>query len=129
MSCQSVFLFCQDKEGGCQWPIDGQIMKGVSQTKDKRDKRIRTKDKDIRVAPIKERKVKVSVAGNGPLIINICHTTDKGIELILMYIYDKQCEIEQKFNEKPQMPYFNDLHWVVGRLVLNTMKTCEILMH
>ena len=84
-----MFLFCQDKEYGCQWPIDGQIMKGVSQTKDKRDKRIRTKDKDIRVAPIKERKVKVSVAGNGPLIINICHTTDKGIELILMYIYDK----------------------------------------
>ena len=96
MSCQSVFLFCQDKEVGCQWPIDGQIMKGVSQTKDKRIEGIRTKDKDKGVAPIKERNLKVSFTANGPLIINICHTTDKGIELILMYIYDNQCEIEQK---------------------------------
>ena len=71
LSCQSVFLFCQDKQGGCQWPIDGQIMKGVTQTKDERIKGIRTKDKDKRVALIKERKVKVSVAANGLLIVNL----------------------------------------------------------
>ena len=63
LSRQSVFLFCQDKGGGCQWPIDGQIMKGVSRTKDKRIKG--------RPAPINERKVKVSAAANGPLIINV----------------------------------------------------------
>ena len=61
---QSVSLFCQDKGvPACQWPIDGQIMKGVSRTKDKRIKG--------RPAPINERKVKVSAAANGPLIINV----------------------------------------------------------
>ena len=61
---QSVALFCQDKGvPACQWPIDGQIMKGVSRTKDKRIKG--------RPTPINERKVKVSAAANGPLIINV----------------------------------------------------------